>query len=375
MPASSSTSPLTESTSPNQSRPNQSSVRSESSTGLSDSPFLGPNRPKPNRLKLTYDIVMIIAISIDLLLISTDAILMSTFSSDAASWLGITNQLYWYQNHIHDSLRSAGGFFTLFLIAELLLRWAIAIKEKIYYRWFFFPFVHWYEVLGCFPQLRALRLFRAVIIGRRLYQLGYQVLPQPWINRINFYIDLVLEELSDRVILTTIQTFRQQLTDPQRQKSFIESTIARNRDEIEAAILSLLRQELAPKLKALTESASGGAILASEMGNAIQEGLANTTELRRYLRMIPIAGSLIESQLQHVGHNIGENVVYALNERLLDAERIDALMVAIASGIAQIDTNNPALDHLIASIIDDGLTEFEAQIKVQQWKHQDLLKL
>ena len=375
MPASSSTSPLTESTSPNQSRPNQSSVRSELSTGLSDSPFLGPNRPKPNRLKLTYDIVMIIAISIDLLLISTDAILMSTFSSDAASWLGITNQLHWYQNHIHDSLRSAGGFFTLFLIAELLLRWAIAIKEKIYYRWFFFPFVHWYEVLGCFPQLRALRLFRAVIIGRRLYQLGYQVLPQPWINRINFYIDLVLEELSDRVILTTIQTFRQQLTDPQRQKSFIESTIARNRDEIEAAILSLLRQELAPKLKALTESASGGAILASEMGNAIQEGLANTTELRRYLRMIPIAGSLIESQLQHVGHNIGENVVYALNERLLDAERIDALMVAIANGIAKIDTNNPALDHLIASIIDDGLTEFEAQIKVQQWKHQDLLKL
>jgi hypothetical protein len=370
VPASSSSSPLIESTSPN-----QSSVRSESQAGLPESAPLGPNRPKPNRLKLAYDIVMIIAISIDLLLISTDAILMSTFSSDAASWLGLSNQLYWYQSHVHDSLRSTGGFFTLFLIAELLLRWAIAIKDNIYYRWFFFPFVHWYEVLGCFPQLRALRLFRVVIIGRRLYQLGYQVLPQPWINRINFYIDLVLEELSDRVILTTIQTFRQQLTDPERQKSFIESTIARNRDEIETAILSLLRKELAPKLQALTESTGGGAILASEMGNAIQEGLANTTELHRYLRMIPIAGSLIESQLQHVGHNIGENVVYALNERLLDAERIDALMVAIATGIAQVDTNNPALDHLIASIIDDGLTEFEAQIKVQQWKHQDLLNL
>ena len=379
MPASSSTRPLTESTSPlNQSsaysKP-QTKVPTESPIDLAKTPPLEPNRPKPNRLKLTYDIVMIIAISIDLLLISTDAILMSTFSGNAANWLGVSSQLGWYQNHIHDSLRNAGGFFTLFLIVELLLRWAVAIKEKVYYRWFFFPFVHWYEVLGCFPQLRALRLFRAVIIGRRLYQLGYQVLPQPWINRINFYIDLVLEELSDRVILTTIQTFRQQLTDPQRQKSFMQSTIARNRDEIEAAILSLLRKELAPKLKALTESAGGGAILASEMGNAIQEGLANTPELRRYLRMIPIAGSLIESQLQHVGHNIGENVVYALNERLLDAERIDALMVAVASGIAQIDIDNPALNHLIANIIDDGLTEFEAQIKVQQWKHQDLLNL
>ena len=378
MPASSSTSPLIESTS----TLNQSSAHSKPQTKapaespeLAKTPSLEPNRPKLNRLKLTYDIVMIIAISIDLLLISTDAILMSTFSGNAANWLGVSSQLDWYQNHIHDSLRNAGGFFTLFLIVELLLRWAIAIKQNIYYRWFFFPFVHWYEVLGCFPQLRALRLFRAVIIGRRLYQLGYQVLPQPWINRINFYIDLVLEELSDRVILTTIQTFRQQLTDPQRQKSFMQSTIARNRDEIEAAILSLLREELAPNLKALTESAGGGAILASEMGNAIQEGLANTPELRRYLRMIPIAGSLIESQLQHVGHNIGENVVYALNERLLNDERIDALMVAVASGIAQIDIDNPALNHLIANIIDDGLNEFEAQIKVQQWKHQDLLNL
>lgn len=345
------------------------------SSDLSDIPPQRSNRPKPNRLKLSYDIVMMIAISIDLLFISLDAILMSNFSSNTAPRLALSEALHWYQNNVHDSLRTAGGFFTLFLIVELLIRWAIAIKQRVYYRWFFFPFVHWYEVLGCFPQLRALRLFRAVVIGRRLYQLGYQVLPQPWINRINFYINLLLEELSDRVILTTIQTFRQQLTDPQMQKSFIDSTIARNRQEIEAAVLSLLRQELAPKLQALTETSGGGTLIAAEMGNAIKEGLANTPELRRYLRMIPIAGTLIESQLQHVGHNIGENVVYALNERLLDAKRIDALMVAIASGIAHIDTDNSALDALISSIITDGLDEFEAQIKVQQWKHQDMLNL
>ena len=91
--------------------------------------------------------------------------------------------------------------------------------------------------------------------------------------------------------------------------------------------------------------------------------------------MIPIAGSLIESQLQHVGHKIGENVVYALNKRLLDPERLDSLMVAIANGIASIDTDNTALDTLISSIIDDSLTEFEAQVKVQQWKHQEMLHL
>ncbi|MGP5118717.1 hypothetical protein ACTXJF_01440 [Psychrobacter alimentarius] len=363
MPASSTTSPHLDSATV----PNRSSY-------LSDDEPPRPNRHKPSRLRLTYDIVMIIAISIDLLLISIDAILMSDFSHNAAAWLTIGTALDWYQNTLHEPLRTAGGFFTVFLIVELLLRWAVAIKQKIYYRWFFFPFVHWYEVLGCFPQLRALRLFRAVIIGRRLYQLGYQVLPQPWINRIKFYINLLLEELSDRVILTTIQNFRQQLTDPNTHKSFIESTIARNRGEIEAALLSVLRQELAPKLQELTAS-SGSGVLATEVGNAIEEGLANTPELRRYLRMIPIAGSLIESQLQHIGHNVGENVVYALNKRLLDPERLDSLMVAIASGVAKIDTDNTALNTLISSIIDDSLTEFEAQVKVQHWKHQDMLNL
>ena len=363
------------SASPITSPPLDSAPVPNQSPRLSDDKLPRPNRPKPNRLKLTYDIVMIIAISIDLLLISVDAILMSNFSHNVAGWLSISEALHWYQNTLHDPLRTVGGFFTVFLILELLLRWAIAVKQHVYYRWFFFPFVHWYEVLGCFPQLRALRLFRAVVIGRRLYQLGYQVLPQPWINRITFYIDLLLEELSDRVILTAIQNFRQQLTNPETHKSFIESTIARNRTEIEAALLSVLRSELAPKLQALTASTGGGNMLASEMGHAIEEGLANTPELRRYLRMIPIAGSLIESQLQHVGHNIGENVVYALNKRLLDTERLDALMVAIANGIANIDTDNTALDTLISSIIDDSLTEFEAQVKVQQWKHQDMLNL
>lgn len=333
-----------------------------------------PLDPKPNYLKLSYDITMIIAISIDLLLISLDAILMSNFSIKVASWLMLSDGLNWYQNALHIPLRTAGGFFTIFLIFELLIRWAIAIKQQVYYRWFFFPFIHWYELLGCFPQLRALRLFRVVIIGRRLYQLGYQVLPQPWIDRIKFYINLLLEELSDRVILTTIHNYRQQLTDSAMQKSLIGNLVDSNRNDMEAVLLSLLRTQLVPELQKLSGKSPAGNKLASEVGNAIEDGIANTPELHRLLRLIPIAGSLIESQLQSIGHSVGENVVYSLNERLLDPELVDSLIVSIAHSIAHIDINNTALDTLIASIVTDSLTEFEAQIKVQQWKYQDMLK-
>lgn len=337
-------------------------------------PELPPKRSPPSRLKLTYDIIMIIVISIDLFLISVDAILMSNFSGNVAGWLSLTQALSWYREVVHDPLRTLGGFFTLFLIYELLVRWAIAIKQKIYYRWFFFPFIHWYEVLGCFPQLRALRLFRVVVIGRRLYQLGYQVLPQPWLNRLKFYIDLVLEELSDRVILTAIDNYRQQLTNPTTQKSLIESTLAHNRDDLEAVLLDLLRSELVPQLRKINNNAKGEDIIAKEVGNAIQDGIANTPELHRLLRLIPIAGGLIESQLQSIGHSIGENTAASLNERLLADQNIDPLMVAIAKGVARMDLDNPALNTLIAKIVSDSLVAFEAQVKVQQWKHRDMLR-
>ncbi|GAA0317138.1 hypothetical protein [Psychrobacter aestuarii] len=333
-----------------------------------------PPKP-PNRFKLGYDIFMLIVISIDLLLISLDAVLMSQFSANAAEWLNITQSLVWYQSTVHEPLRTAGGFFTIFLVAELFVRWMIAIQRRTYYRWFFFPFVHWYEVLGCFPQLRMLRLFRVVVIGRRLYQLGYQVLPQLWIERIKFYGDILLEELSDRVVLTIIANFRGELTDTNAQQSIINSTLTRNRAHIEAAVLSMLRQELIPQLQQLKGNPTTGNVIATEVGNAIEEGLANTPELRRYVRMIPIAGSLIESQMLQIGHNVGENVASAVTERLLDAERLDALMQNIAHGIANMDTQNSALETLIAALIADSLSGLEAQVKVQQWKHKDMLNL
>ena len=143
---------------------------------------------------------------------------------------------------------------------------------------------------------------------------------------------------------------------------------------MEAVLLSLLRTELAPQLQKLSGRSEAGTIVAKEVGRAIEDGIANTPELHRVLRLIPIAGSLIESQLQNIGHSIGENVVYSLNERLLNPELVDSMIVSIAHSIAHIDINNTALDTLIASIIADSLTEFEAQIKVQQWKPHDMLK-
>ncbi|MDO5770201.1 MAG: hypothetical protein Q4P13_11910 [Psychrobacter sp.] len=335
-------------------------------------------QPAPSKIKLIYDIAMLVAISIDLLLIVIDIILMSTLFGHMMTWVGLSQWVEVYRANIHEPLKTAGEVFTVFLIAELVLRWGLAIATQRHYRWFFFPFIHWYEVLGCLPQFRALRLLRAVVIGRRLYQLGYQVLPASWLSTGKFYMDVVLEELSDRVILTAIGNIRQQLADSAASTALLKTTLEHNQVAIERAIVELLTKSLSPYLQPVNshdDTAIVTKALASEVGAAIQEGLAKTPELNRYLRLIPIAGSLIESQLLDIGQHVGENVVTALNKRLLDPQSLDKVLSQIAQGIVQIDVSSPSLEALLKTLIDDALIGLEAQVKVQQWKHHKHLKL
>ncbi len=323
---------------------------------------------KPSRWQLLYDAVMMVAIAVDLLLMGLDALLMSSFMAKTASWLGVSAWVSGYGQLWHPWLKVVGGFFTLFLVVELLVRWGIAIGQKRYYRWFFFPFIHWYEVLGCAPQLRALRLLRAAVIGYRLHQLGYKILPKRWLSAITFYYGVVMEEISDRVILTAIDNIRAEIRNTDGH--LVQTIIDNHREALEMAITEVLHQELTPLLKSKPDHLPAFAKpLAAQVGQAIQQSLTQTPELRRTLRLIPIAGSLIENQMLSLGQHIGENLTLSLTKNLTQPEQLDRVYTEIAKSLAQIDTTSPALEKLVGDIIDDSLTALANQVRIQQWKH------
>ncbi len=324
---------------------------------------------RPSTLKLAHDIMMLLLLVVDLTLIGLDNILMSGFAVKVAEWFGWSALLESYHTGLHFSLATVAGFFTIFWVSDLVIRWALAIYKQTYYRWFFFPFVHWYEVLGCFPALRALRLLRAIVIIRRLHRLGIQVVPERWVNSAKFYYHVALEELSDRVILTAIDNFRAQISRSSGSGGeLMHRTINQNRQSIETALLSLLRSELTPRLQAAL-LAHQGEKLAIDIGNAVEVALTQTPELRKYLKLIPIAGGMIESQIHTVGRHIGENVTAAINAHLFNDETLDSLMVSVANGVAQVDTSRPEVQALVGEVVEDVLTAFEEQVKTQQWKH------
>ncbi len=332
---------------------------------------------------LTYDVIMLVVISIDLLFILIDNILMSDAFVNFSNFLTYEFNFnflskvvanyggFGYGIFNHTYLSMLGGFFTLFLIAELIGRWLIAIIFKHYYRWFFFPFIHWYEVLGCFPQLRVLRLLRAIAIGRRLYQMGYRFLPEKWLDSLKFYYSIVLEELSDKVLLTAVDNIRTQLDNSVDSQALVKKTIDKNRENIEEMVLSMLRTELAPRLRAELMPNNQNSPVATHVGLAIADAVEKTPEIELILAKIPIAGNIIKSQLMGISEKVGYNIADAVSYRLLQDEVLDEIFVSIAHGISQINPNNPALEALIADIIEEGLNAFEQQIKIQQWQHQE----
>ncbi|MFB6348255.1 hypothetical protein ACFBZI_02140 [Moraxella sp. ZJ142] len=341
-------------------------------------PFYGTDKQanrSPSRAKLSYDIIMLILLVIDLTLIGVDNVLMSGFAVRVGEWIGMSDSLMAYQQLHHLSVDTLAGFFTLFWVVDLFVRWGLAIYRRTYYRWFFFPFVHWYEVLGVFPALRALRLLRAAVIARRLHRMGIQVIPARWLKSAKFYYHVLLEELSDRVILTAVGNFRAQLNRSQADSGrLMHQTIDQNRQQIQTALLSLLRTELTPRLQAALLSHQGEQ-LAIKIGHAVEQALNDTPELRKYLKLIPIAGGVIESQIHTIGRSIGENVTNAINAHLFGDDTLDHLMVAVAHGVAQIDTTRPEVQALISEVVDDVLDAFEEQVKIQQWKHSQQLPI
>ncbi len=328
----------------------------------------------PSKLKLIYDVLMLVIIIVDLLLIFFDKVVMSLFFEKIATWLTFETWLANYKIDIHPVMSTLAGFFTLFLIVELLIRWVRAIYKKTYYRWFFFPFVHWYEVLGCFPMLRPLRLLRAVVLIKRLHELDVHVIPENWIKTALFYWHILLEELSDRVILVAVDNFRAQMAQSTTHHGLIQNTIDKNRAELEKVILSVLRHELVPKLQHnLLENLND--VLVIQIGQTVEHSLSNAPELRKYLRLIPIAGGMIEAQVASIGKHIGEEITKVVTRQLLSESGLDMLMQNIAKGVSEIDTTRPELHKLVADIVEDGLNAFEAQIKVQQWKHRQQVSL
>lgn len=326
-------------------------------------------RKSPTRgekIFLIYDMFMMAVIIINLLTIGIDKFLLSHIGFFVAETI---KQSYWiieYRQHIHPMILNLDEWFTLFLIGELLARWAISIIYNHHRRWFFFPFVHWYEILACLPSFRALRLLRAVAIGYRLYQLGYNVIPKSWLKIGFFYYSMILEELSDKIVLTVLDGVERELKSAAPHHNLVQDLVDQHRQMISNAVAEVLQNNLANALQQQRQT------IVDNVGQIVSRSITQTPELHSLLRLIPVIGSRIEQQIQTIGQHLGENITQGLLDPFIQSNSSNQLanpaLNTSANYIGQIKIDTPELEKLVESMVYSSIESIRTQVKVQHWR-------
>jgi hypothetical protein len=94
---------------------------------------------------------------------------------------------------IHDNFILYDLAFIVVFLIEFCVRWVAAVVRKTHMRWYFFPFIHWYDLVGCIP-LGGARIFRFLRIFSILYRLQkYEIIDLSYFTMMFLLKNLVTE--------------------------------------------------------------------------------------------------------------------------------------------------------------------------------------
>ncbi len=321
-------------------------------------------RGHPEAPLLALDLIMLVLISINLLWLLFDAVLLNT-------GVGILLTRYdpafvtYYRETWHADLLVADSVFTVVLIGELLMRWGISIYRRQHYRWWFYPFIHWYDVLGCIPlpPFRALRLLRVVSIVYRLQKLGVINLTKtgPFAVAQKYY-SILLEELSDRIVINVLEGVQDEVKagGPLTQRLTDEVLVPR-REVIVEWLAGLISQA------ATQAHGQHRATLPVYLRASTKQAIATNPDFQKLKKRIPLLGESVENELQNI---VGSLLIQLSEEMLNDIGRPgNAAAHDVAAGLFDTLTReHDAMSEAVRGIVLDSLDLVKAQVQVSQWQ-------
>ncbi len=276
-----------------------------------------------------------------------------------------------YARAIHPRFILIDLMFVSVFLTEFFVRWAMAVYHRMYHRWFFFPFIHLYDLLGCIPVggFRFLRLLRIISITYRLQKHGIIDLSDTTLVRfIRKYYGIMIEELSDRVTLNILSDIQREVRNGGPVVDRIVSEVVMpQRESLVEWMSHRIEKVAAENYDGYREDIRG--YVQERINTAIDEN----DEFAR-LEQIPIFGSLVRNTIEKA---IGDMVFSVINgimqdlasdrNRVLINESADVLFDAIL--LKEEDTE---LNRLVIDTVDRSLEIVKQQVSVQQWKLRDM---
>ena len=318
-----------------------------------------------NSIWLMLDAVMLLLILVNLLWMVFDFVFTAQFVQKFIQ--SFSNDFYvYYRDVIHPDFLFYDFWFVLIFLTEFVFRWIIAIYKKQYASWVSFPFVFWYDLIGCIPlaSFRFLRLFRIATLMIRLQKRGVIDFTNTWWYKLGFRnYNRVLEEISDRVssnILTGIQ--KEMKYGDETNKRIINEVILPRQEEFTIWIASRMKFAIGETYDLHKTE------LKDYLDKAIYKAVRENEDIAR-LELIPLFGKQISKALSSSVSDISYSLIDSVMKDLAD-QQMHTLMnkvVDISIKTALYESDNERIEQISKEIVIETLEVVKSQVNKKHY--------
>jgi hypothetical protein len=275
-----------------------------------------------------------------------------------------------YEETIHEHFFWVDlAFVTVFLI-ELIGQWIVAVVERRYHRWFFYPFIHWYDVLGCIPvaSFRFFRVLRVISMVFKMQRLEFINLKNTGLYRlVDKYRGVLTEEISDRVVVNV-------LGDLQGEVEKGNPVVERILQEVVEPKRELLVAAASERLQKATNRTY--ALYRHDAERYVERRVAEAVEQNEEIGLIaqvPLVGERLSVLLERAISDITFHVINGMVEDLGASENNPVLnQVAEISVNTILQEGSADLEDVAREAVVEALEIVKERVKVQQWKKREL---
>ncbi|MCK2184095.1 ion transporter [Halomonas getboli] len=320
--------------------------------------------PALERAHLVWDLFIIALVIANLALLLFDSLFLlpplnAAFEAVAPGLHGA------YEQHIHANFLTIDLAFVAVFLFDVLLGWAVAIAERHYHRWFFYPFVHWYDVLGCIPLggFRLLRVLRVISLLHRLQRMGLIDVRRWYVYSVFAkYYDILMEELTDRIAIRMLDNVQQEIRSSDGLTTPVMERVVQPRKQA-------LIHEIGQRLEAMAGDAythHRDDTLRYVRG-LVGRTLAESPEVRR-LGRLPLGGQLtrgLEASLSDLACRLVDEALAGLKS----AEFSTLVEQLAESGFDAWLRTDSHTEQITEQVLVDMLDLLKEQIAVKGWQH------
>lgn len=272
----------------------------------------------------------------------------------------------WYAREVHNHFILIDLAFVAFFALEFVMRWMVSVYNKEYYKWFFFPFARWYDLVGLIPigSFRFLRILRIVSIVIRLEKMNVLNLRESsFYPSFKKYSGVLVEEISDRVVLNVLDGVQYELDNENNfTKEVVEKIVRPNNERIINFTMGRIQQITQEVLKKHDEDIKKYLFL------KVQNAVEGNKEMK-LIKSVPGVGGIIRSQLDHAIADITYKVIASIIEDVANGQDVVTLEIeGISEQVLHTLESDKELEDIVKTISSQTIVLLKKQVERQNWK-------